>query len=286
MKSRMFSSLVLSAVIALPGLAQQTGSESSAQAAAATAGHTAPPSQEASRQKLEAVPPADFWDGEDPNLGHLVTHPFATKKYVERQVQPIRDRLNELDELTSSHTQMIKQADTRASQGLQLVSAKQQEADQHAMDAGRKAESAKLAASQATTSVSAAEQTVGNVDQYKYTKQTEIYFRPGESVPNKQARDTLDEIVAQLKDQHNYLIELQGFAPGHGTVAIANSKKIADSVVRYLMLNHNIPVYRIYVLALGDASVAPKDRTKANRAGGGWVEINLLNNDLLSSVQH
>jgi outer membrane protein OmpA-like peptidoglycan-associated protein len=286
MKSRMFSSLVLSAVIALPGLAQQTGSESSAQAAAATAGQTAPPSQEASRQKLEAVPPADFWDGEDPNLGHLVTHPFATKKYVERQVQPIRDRLNELDELTSSHTQMIKQADTRASQGLQLVSAKQQEADQHAMDAGRKAESAKLAASQATTSVSAAEQTVGNVDQYKNTKQTEIYFRPGESVPSKQGRDTLDEVAAQLKDQHNYLIELRGFALGHGQAAIANSRKMADSVVRYLVRNHDIPVYRIYVLALGDASSAPIDRSKAKRTGGGWVEINLLNNDLLSSAQH
>ena len=281
MKSRMFSSLVMSAVIALPGLAQQTGSESSTQAATtATA-----PAQEASREKLQAVPPSDFWDGEDPNFGHLVTHPFATKKYVERQVQPIRDRLNELDELTSSHSQMIKQADTRASQGLQLVSAKQQEADQHAMDAGRKAESAKLAASQATSRVSTAEQTVGNVDQYKNTKQTEIYFRPGESVPNKQARDTLDEVAAQLKDQHNYLIELRGFAPGHGQAAIANSKKMADSVVRYLVRNHDIPVYRIYVLALGDASSAPKDRGKAKRTGGGWVDIDLLNNDLLSSVQ-
>src|SRR5215831_2148717 len=150
-------------------------------------------------------------------------HPQAVKHARHtRQIQPIRDRLNELDELTTSHAQMIKDADTRASQGLKLVSDKQQEADQHAVDAGRKAESAKLAASQATTSVATAEQTVGSVDQYKNTRQTEIYFRPGQSVLSKQARDMLDEVATQLKDQHNYVIELQGFARGHGQAAIAN----------------------------------------------------------------
>jgi hypothetical protein len=98
--------------------------------------------------------------------------------------------------------------------------------------------------------------------------------------------DTLDETAAQLKDQHNYLIELRGFAPGHGQAAIVRSRRMADSAVRYLVHNHNIPVYRVYILALGDASAAPKDTTKTNLAGGGWVEIILLENDVLSSVQH
>jgi outer membrane protein OmpA-like peptidoglycan-associated protein len=142
-----------------------------------------------------------------------------------------------------------------------------------------------LAATQATTRISAAEQTVANVDQYKNTRQAEIYFHPGQSVLSKQARDTLDETTAQLKNQHSYLIELRGFAPGHGQAAIVRSRRIADSVVRYLVRTHDIPVSRIHALALGDASAAPKDGSKAN-LGGGWVEINLLKNDLLSSAQH
>ena|SRR5215469_1957945 len=56
-------------------------------------------------------------------------------------------------------------------------------------------------------------------------------------------------MATTLKDQHNYFIEVQGFAPGHGQVAIATSRMMADSVVHYLMLNHNIPAYRIYLLA-------------------------------------
>jgi outer membrane protein OmpA-like peptidoglycan-associated protein len=284
MKNHILSSWVLSAVIALPGFAQQTDSKSSTQAVA-TPDQTAPASPEASKQKLEAVPPAGFWDGEEPNLGNLMAHPFANKKYVQRQIQPIRDRLNELNELTISQTQTIKETDTRATKGLQLVSTRQKEADQHAIEAGQKAESAKLATTQATTKLSAAEQTVGNIDQYKNTRQAEIHFRPGQSALNKQATDTLDETAAQVKDQHNYLIELRGFAPGHGQAAIVRSRSMADSAMRYLVRNHNIPVYRIHVLALGDASEASKDGTKANLAGG-WVEINLLKNDVLSSVQH
>ena len=287
MKDRMFSSLLLSVTLALPGLAQQTGSTSNTQLAATT-GQTASASQEtgASRQKLEAPTPTDFWDGEDPNLSNLVTHPFASKKYVRRQTQPIQDRLNELDELTISHAQMIKDADARAGQGLQLVSTKEKEADQHAIDAGSQAEAAKLAATQATRRVSTAEQMVGNVDQYKDAQKTEIHFPPGQSVLTKQAKDTLDELATQLKDQHDYFIEVQGFAPGHGQTAIATSRMMADSVVRYMVLKHEVPIYRIYVLALGDASVAPTDRTEARRPGEGRVEVNLVGNDVSSSAQH
>ena len=277
MKDRMFSSLLLSVTLALPGLAQQTGSTSNTQLAATT-GQTASASQEtgASRQKLEAPTPTDFWDGEDPNLANLVTHPFASKKYVRRQTQPIQDRLNELDELTISHAQRIKDADARAGQGLQLVSTKEKEADQHAIDAGSQAEAAKLAATQATRRVSTAEQMVGNVDQYKDAQKTEIHFPPGQSVLTKQAKDTLDELATQLKDQQNYFIEVQGFAPGRGQTAIATSRMMADSVVRYMVLKHKIPIYRMYVLALGDASVAPADRIGTRRPGAGRVEVNLL----------
>jgi len=287
MKDRMFSSLLLSVTLALPGLAQQTGSTSNTQLAATT-GQTASASQEtgASRQKLEAPTPTDFWDGEDPNLSNLVTHPFASKKYVRRQTQPIQDRLNELDELTISHAQMIKDADARAGQGLQLVSTKEKEADQHAIDAGSQAETAKLAATQDTRRVSTAEQKVGSIDQYKDIERTEIHFPPGQRILTKQAKDTLDEMATRLKDQHNYFIELRGFAPGHGQTAMATSRMMADLVVRYMVLEHKIPIYRMYVLALGDASVAPTDRTGARRPDGGRVEVNLFKNDPLSSAPH
>ncbi|MGA8308865.1 MAG: OmpA family protein [Terriglobales bacterium] len=288
MKYRILVTLLLSPVLALPVFAQQTNSNSSAQPAA-SADRTAAASQTVvttSREPLQPTSSGDFWDGDEPNAVNLVTHPFARKSYVQRQIRPIRDRINELDALTASNSKMIKDVDGSAQQGIQLVSAKTNEADQHAADAGNKAQTAQLAASQTTAHLSKAEQMVGNIDQYKAGAQTEIRFRPGQTILSKKAKDALDEMAAPLKDQLGYIIEIRGFAPGSGQAAIATSKSMANAVVRYLVLSHEIPGYRIYMVGMGNAPVAAEDGTTAKRTSGGRVEINVLKNDLLSSAQH
>jgi hypothetical protein len=73
---------------------------------------------------------------------------------------------------------------------------------------------------------------------------------------------------------------VQGFSSGRGPAAIAASQKMADSVARYLVLNHEVPLYRVYVLALGNAPVNNDDEKTAKRTSGGRVEISLLKNDL------
>ena len=114
---------------------------------------------------------------------------------------------------------------------------------------------------------------VGNIDQYKSASLTEVHFRPGQTVLSKQAKDALDEIAIQVKNQHGYVIGVRGFSSGQGQAAIANSRKVADAVVRYLVLTHEIPVYRIYVIGMGNAPVA-------KGTSGTRVEISLLKNDL------
>jgi outer membrane protein OmpA-like peptidoglycan-associated protein len=279
MKNQILITLLSSMVLALPGLTQQTNST------AAPATSSAPQSA-SDREPIPADTPTNFWDGDDPNLVNLVTHPFASKKYVQRHVAPIRDRINELDQLTSENSKSIKDVDSRATQGLQRASEKTSLADQHATDASNKAQLAQTAATQASTRVSSAEQMVGSLDQYKGSAQTEIRFRPGQTVLSKSAKDALDEMATPLKDQRSYIIEVRGFAPGRGQAAIASSQKMADSVVRYLVLSHQIPVYRIYVMSMGNAPVAGADGTMAKHGSGGRVEISLLKNDLVGSVQH
>ncbi len=288
MKRYLFLTMLLSAAFVLPALAQQTNATSGAQPAA-TGDQPTSTSQTASSRDREPIPPptsTNFWDGDDPNLVNLVAHPFASKKYVQRRVGPIRDRLNELDQLTAENGRTIKDVDARAQQGIQLASEKVNLADQHATDASNKAQLAQTSATQATTRVATVEQMVGNIDQYKAGAQTEIRFRPGQTVLSKSAKDALDEMAASLKDQRSYIIEVRGFSPGRGAAAIASSRKMADSVVRYLVLNHEIPVYRVYVMSMGNAAAAGADGTVAGNTTGGRVEINVMKNDLVGSVQH
>jgi outer membrane protein OmpA-like peptidoglycan-associated protein len=275
MNNRLFIALPLAAMLALPALAQSTSSTSDQTQPAATqqTQSTSSDNSSASGKAPLAAPSREgFW-------GRV--NPFARKKYVQRQTEPIRDRVNELDELTSSNSKAIKDTDSRAQAGIKLASDKANEADQHALDAGNRATAAQQSAQQVTTRVQTVETVVGNIDQYKASNQTEIRFRPGQTVLSKNAKDALDTMASGVKGQRGYIIEVQGFSSGKGQTAISNSQKMAESVVRYLVLNHEIPVYRIYLVGMGNAPAPTTDETAKNkRVSGGRVEISLLKNDL------
>src|SRR5277367_4258770 len=265
MNTRILIALPLAAILAIPALAQTTSSTTTPAAAPAT-------STDNATGKAPLAPPSreGFWG---------LVNPFARKTYVKRQTEPIRDRVNELDELTSANSKNIKDTDSRAQAGIKMASDKADAADQHAVDAGNKATAAQQSAQMVTNRVQTVETVVGNIDQYKASNQTEILFRPGQSILSKTAKDAIDTMASSVKGQHGYIIEVQGFSSGKGQTAITNSQKMAESVVRYLVLNHEIPIYRIYLVGMGNAPAAD-EATKTKRSSGGRVEISLLKNDL------
>lgn len=250
--------------------AQQTGMAQNAQASPAVL------------EPLQPVTSTDFWDGDEPNVVNLLRHPFASKKYVLRHTVPIRERLNELEELTASNKREIREIDENSQRGIQLASEKTTLADLHATDAAKQAQAAQSSAAQATTLLGGAEQMIGNVDTYRSEAQTEIYFRAGNTVLSSQAKGALDQISGPLKDQHSYIVELHGFAAGGGQMAIASSRMMAEAVVRYLVNQHQIPLYRIFTIGMGSAAEAGE---RPKHISGGRVEVNVLKNETLSSAQ-
>ena len=272
MKNRAVVALFVAILLSLPALAQQSASSNTTDQSSQTASSSNTGSSATGKAPLQYESRQGFW-------GKI--NPFARKKYVQRQTQPIRDRINELDELTAANSKMIKDVDSRAQQGIQQASAKASEADQHAVDAGNKATQAQNTATQANTRLTTVEGVVSNIDQYKSTNQTEIRFRPGQTVLSKNAKSALDDLATPLKGQRGYIVEVQGFSSGKGQAAIATSRKMADAVVRYLVENHEIPVYRIYVVGMGNAPMqATGSEEKPKRMSGGRVEVSLMKNDL------
>jgi outer membrane protein OmpA-like peptidoglycan-associated protein len=206
-------------------------------------------------------------------------NPFARKKYVNRQLDPIRGRVNELDELTSKNAKMIADVDSRATEGIRNAMSKANEADTHALDAGNRANQAEQTAQTAHTRITGVEQTVSKLDQYQPVTQAEIRFRPGQTALSQNAKEALDQIATSLKGQKGYIVEVEGFSPGKGNSAIETSRSMAQMVVRYLVLNHDVPLYRIYTVGMGNAPLQAEDG-KMKRARGGRVEISLMKNSL------
>jgi outer membrane protein OmpA-like peptidoglycan-associated protein len=300
MKKSYILALSLAAALAVPVMAQQQPSSSNpsdqnsqAQPAQNTQAQPSQSDQNTQTQPSQtATPPSQNSDqqtagasGKEPLKyerhegfwGHL--NPFARKKYVARQLDPIRGRVNELDELTAKNAKQISDVDARATEGIRNAMSKANDADAHAVDAGNRADQANQTAQQAHTRIASVEQTVNKLDQYEPVTAAEIRFRPGQAILSKNAKEALDEMASSLKSQKGYILEVQGFSPGSGVSAIENSREMAQMVVRYLVLNHEIPVYRIYTVGMGNAPLPTSDG-KLHRARGGRVEVNLMKNSL------
>jgi outer membrane protein OmpA-like peptidoglycan-associated protein len=269
--------LTLAAAVALPALAQQqnqnpqsTPDQTQGQQAQAQSNDQNSSASATGKDPLTYQRKEGFW-------GHL--NPFARKKYVNRQLDPIRGRVNELDELTAKNAKMIADVDARATEGIRNAMTKANDADTHALDAGNRANQAQQTAQQAHARIATVEDTVSKIDQYQPVTQAEIRFRPGQTALSKNAKEALDQMATTLKGQRGYIVEVQGFSPGAGGTAIENSRNMAQMVVRYLVLNHDVPVYRIYTVGMGNAPIQAENG-KMTRAKGGRVEISLLKNGL------
>jgi outer membrane protein OmpA-like peptidoglycan-associated protein len=293
MKASVLLTLPLAASMMLPAVAQQAPADNSQQPAASssssqsssqssssnTSDQTLKSDQNMSaRQPLEPDYRQGFW-------GKL--NPFARKKYVQRQMSPIRNRVNELDDLTAANSKSIKDVDSRAQEGIRQASAKASEADQHAVDAGNRAQQANQTATQASTRLNTVEQVVGSLDQYQPATETEIRFRAGQTKLSQKAQEALDDMATNLKDQKGYVIEVQGFSSTRGQAGMQSSQAMANSVVRYLVEKHDVPVYRIFVMGLGNAQIASASAESSSTAGtaakpyhGNRVEVSLMKNNV------
>lgn len=263
-KRSLIFALPLAAALAVPSVAQQATTVPAAPPAQSQ--NLSAPEAEAPREPLQVETKEGFW-------GKL--NPFARKKYVRRQLTPVVGRVNELDELTAANSRMIRDVDSRATEGIRMASLKATEADAKAMEAGNRATVAHETATKASTRLTAVEQVVTNLDQYQTVSEAEIRFRPGQVLLSKKAKEALDEMATSLKEQKGYVVNVQGFSSGSNS--LQNSQRMADSVVRYLVIEHEIPVYRIFTVGMGNAKVKSADGS-VRRTKGGRVEIALLRN--------
>ena len=260
------SLIVLSLAATLTAFAQQAPAPSSqSQPAVATQSSSSSTSVNSSEQATAAREPLTN-DTHEGFWGKI--NPFARKKWVQTQLTPIRDRVNELDELTAANSKEIKDVDARAAEGIRQASARAEQADQHAVDAGNRARQAQLTAQQANQHLQTMQTAVTDLDQYQTSTDAELRFPTGRTTLGAQAKAALDQIADSVKDQRGYIIEVEGFAPGSSQASIGSSQKMADSVIRYLVVDHQIPVYRIYTLAEGNAKVTPSSQGQQTDANG------------------
>jgi outer membrane protein OmpA-like peptidoglycan-associated protein len=200
-------------------------------------------------------------------------NPLARKKWVHRQVDPIKDRTNELDQLQAKNANDIRDVDSRATAGINKAQSAAELADQHAADASNRAGTAQQTATNAGNRATSLGTTVSNLDQYQEIASSSVPFASGRTTLGPKAKAELDDVATKLANEKGYIVEVQGYSRS----GVQNSQAMADAVVRYLVTEHQIPVYRIYRTGMGRNTAKPVDGEKAVTNG---VRVTLLHNSL------
>ena len=206
----------------------------------------------------------------------------ATKKFVRQNVGEVNEKvdsmgrsLEETQERTRKNEGRITEVDAKAAAAGQSARA--------ANDAAVAANSAAAAAAKVGTEASSKVDTIDKASKrlvYEVVlSEDQGNFKFGKTVLPDEAKQKLDEMVAQMKqDPKNIYLEIEGHTDSIG--APATNEKIglarAEAVKRYLYEQYQIPLHKMNVISYGkDKPIAP-NKTKAGRAQNRRVVIKVL----------
>jgi outer membrane protein OmpA-like peptidoglycan-associated protein len=279
----LISIFALASAIAIPVGAQQAPDSASQTPPAAqsqpsatdsqqSAAQSQQPSPDVNQKRLEKAQKEGFW-------GRV--NPMARKKWVKRQTDPINDRLSELDQVSAKNASDIKDVDSRAQSGIHQAQSTADAANQTATAAGTQAQQASTVAQGAAGHVDQLNTKVAGLDQYKPVSEVDVPFKGGSPILSTAAKEQLDQVISSVNGRQGYIIEVEAHSPARGSVGIQNSQRLASVVNRYLV-EHDIPVYRLHAVALGNAQLqtasADQDTNKPVKTSS--VHIRLMENTL------
>ncbi len=273
--SRQCAVALLASAIGLPVYARQTQTGNDNQATPPSAAQQQPPSPEA--QPSLNPPKEGFW-------GRV--NPFARKKWVQKRLDPINDRLTELDEVNARNARDIKDVDERAQAGIKQAQSSADQANQTATTANSQAQTASNTAQQASGHVDQINSTVNGIDQYHQISDLEVSFLHGTTTLSDDSKQQLDQLATGLTGREGYIVEMEGHSPAAGAMGLQSSERLNDAVKRYLVEEHQIPVYRLHAVALGNAqaSTSGDQDSKPERVRTSSVHIRLMENSLAAQA--
>jgi outer membrane protein OmpA-like peptidoglycan-associated protein len=128
-------------------------------------------------------------------------------------------------------------------------------------------------------------QKLSNLDSYQSVDTSSINFKLNSAELNDEAKATLDQLASKVKDSKGYVLEIQGFTDktGNDSHNFELSQERSESVVRYLSQQHQIPLFRMFILGLGSSKEVENNKTTKGRAANRRVEITLLKSALEST---
>jgi outer membrane protein OmpA-like peptidoglycan-associated protein len=146
----------------------------------------------------------------------------------------------------------------------------------------------KTEADQANQGVVGVNGRVSDLDNYTAGETATVYFRLNSAALSEKAKQDLDALAQKALQQKGYIVEVAGYADKTGNAARNQqlSEQRAESVIRYLEQQGNIPIHRILRPAgMGTTHEAASNDTAEGRKMNRRVEVKVLINQGVVGTQ-
>lgn len=209
----------------------------------------------------------------------------ATKNYVKQQVQPVNDKVDQVDKSSQSRDASQVSDINKTNQTVDEDEKKLSATDEIAKSADGMSKGAMAKANQNAKDLSDLRMVVANIDDYKPAGQTVVHFGIAKDTLSKDEKAKLDDVATQIGSQARYFITVEGFTDQTGDKAFNDtlSAKRANAVISYLVGSHDVPVYRIHMVGLGDQKLIDEGKGKKAREASRRVEITVYTAKPLTS---
>lgn len=230
----------------------------------------------------------------------LLASGCATKKYVRNTTSPIQAKVDQVGEQTTKNSQSIedtrgqvKQVDDRAQSGISAAQERASTADQHALtadqhagDAMNRANQAAQASEQNGKGIAGLRQVISNIDDYTLQTSVSVPFGFDKYSLSTDARQNLDQVADAVKADKRFFIAVEGYTDKTGSSQYNEtlSRRRADTVVEYLVAKHDVPIYRIHMIGLGQQKPVDEGRTRDTRAKNRRVEVKVFSADHVTTA--
>ena len=206
----------------------------------------------------------------------------TTKKEVSREITPVMNKVDELDERTAATTHGIHELDDRAQKGIQGVDAKADAADQKAQGAATQADHAQQIATTANAGVNELTTRVANFDNYHPVSETAVRFGFNKADLTRKDREELDDLGGRISGVKNYIVQIEGRTDSVGSkdYNYQLSQRRASAVTQYLASKYGVPAHKIFIIGLGKDAPVENNTTASGRAENRRVDVRLMTNNL------
>jgi OOP family OmpA-OmpF porin len=216
-------------------------------------------------------------EGRGNGSGELLATKVRFKDADLRVARAVESRAAPLEERASDTETKLSQVEQNA----QRLSGQLDELAAVANTAKGGARAAQETADSAVAGVNATNDRISALDDYEPQTVLAVNFKTGSSVLSADSKAKLDDIATKALNAKGYVVEVSGFTDTTGSVARnrALSQRRADTVIRYLVENHSIPLRRIVTpYGFGESNPVAENTSRDGRAQNRRVEVKLLVN--------